>query len=110
GPELREYLQGSLQQAAGMLWLEKVRLDLRQTAADSSVVEQQLTDLAEALAHDPAARHSLFEELKPVHAMIRKHFPRLLDEADFLPNDASRQEDAEAVLARALELLRAELR
>ena len=110
GLDLREYLQGSLQQAAGLLWLEKGRVDLRQTAADGSVVEQQLSGLAEVLAHDFEARRSLIEELGPVPALIRKHFPRLLEEADFLPNDASRQEDAEAVLARALELLRAELR
>ncbi|HCF60058.1 MAG TPA: hypothetical protein DFS52_18945, partial [Myxococcales bacterium] len=83
-------------------------VDLRQTAAGGSVVEQQLSGLAEVLAHDFEARRSLIEELGPVPALIRKHFPRLLEEADFLPNDASRQEDAEAVLARALELLRAE--
>jgi DNA repair exonuclease SbcCD nuclease subunit len=111
--DLHEYLVGEIQQAGGLLWLEKARVRVATALEGRSELEARLEALASELAESPEARAQLADLVDDVRKDLRKCDRELLklEQTDFLPGQGPTLTagDATATLARALRLLAGEL-
>lgn len=117
GRELRETLLGELQEAGEDVWLEKVRVETRVARGGGSELQAQLAAVGESLARDEAARRELAKLVDKVRAQLRsadpalvRSDPKLAVRAESLAGDGTTMTaaEAEALVARALDLVRAE--
>lgn len=104
--DLREYLMGEFQGARGLLWLEKVKVEVQPAQADLKEIDARLQALVEELSASPEALQELTRTaLDPVRKHLRDADRTL---ADGWTKDAS--VDPRAVIERALHLLQKQLR
>lgn len=102
--DLREYLMGELQGARGLLWLEKVKVDVHPAPADLQEIDTRLQALVEDLAASPEMLQELARTaLDPVRKQVRDADRKLAD-------DWGKDVDPRAVLERALHLLQKQIR